>query len=84
MLAVKSMNVRDNFKALCNKVINGETVIISRPKNQNIVMLSEKEYNEMLKAKKNEEYLKMLDQSMAEAKMGGFVAKTIEDLEEYE
>ena len=57
MLAVKSMNVRDNFKALCNKVINGETVIISRPKNQNIVMVSEKEYNEMLKAKKNEEYL---------------------------
>ena len=82
MLAVKSMDVRDNFKALCNKVINGETVIISRPKNQNIVMLSEKEYNEMLKVKKNEEYLKMLDQSMAEAKAGGFVTKTIEDLEE--
>lgn len=68
MLAVKSMNVRDNFKALCNKVINGETVIISRPKNQNIVMVSEKEYNEMLKAKKNEEYLKMLDQSISEAR----------------
>lgn len=84
MLAVKSMNVRDNFKALCNKVINGETVIISRPKNQNIVMLSEKEYNEMLRAKKNEEYLKMLDQSISEAREGGFVTKTIEDLEEYE
>lgn len=84
MLAVKSMNVRDNFKALCNKVINGETVIISRPKNQNIVMVSEKEYNEMLKAKKNEEYLKMLDQSISEARAGGFVTKTIEDLEEYE
>ena len=82
MLVVKSMNVRDNFKALCNKVIDGEIVIISRPKNQNIVMLSEKEYNEMLKVKKNEEYLKMLDQSMAEAKAGGFVTKTIEDLEE--
>ena len=84
MLAVKSMNVRDNFKALCTKVVNGETVIISRPKNQNIVMVSEKEYNEMLKAKKNEEYLRMLDQSISEAKAGGFVTKTIEDLEEYE
>lgn len=84
MLAVKSMNVRDNFKELCDKVINGETVIISRPKNQNIVMVSEKEYNEMLKAKKNEEYLRMLDQSISEAKAGGFVTKTIEDLEEYE
>ena len=82
MLAVKSMNVRDNFKELCDKVINGETVIISRSKNQNIVMVSEKEYNEMLKAKKNEEYLRMLDQSISEAKAGGFVTKTIEDLEE--
>ena len=76
--------MRTLFKALCNKVINGETVIISRPKNQNIVMVSEKEYNEMLKAKKNEEYLRMLDQSISEAKAGGFVTKTIEDLEEYE
>ncbi len=42
MLAVRSMDVRDNFKALCDKVFNGETLIISRPKNENIVMLSEK------------------------------------------
>ena len=34
MLAVKSMDVRDNFKSLCDKVFNGETLIISRPKNQ--------------------------------------------------
>ena len=47
MLAVKSMDVRDNFKSLCDKVFNGETLIISRPKNENIVMLSEAEYNEM-------------------------------------
>ena len=28
MLAVKSMDVRDNFKSLCDKVINGETLIV--------------------------------------------------------
>ena len=82
MLVVKSMDVRDNFKNLCDKVFNGETLIISRPKNENIVMLSEKEYNEMLKAKRNADYLAMLDKSMAEA--GGFVMKTIEELERYE
>ena len=38
MLAVKSMDVRDNFKSLCDKVFNGETLIISRPKNENIIM----------------------------------------------
>lgn len=84
MLAVKSMDVRDNFKSLCDKVFNGETLVISRPKNENIVMLSEAEYNEMLKAKKNAEYLTMLDKSMAEAEQGGFVTKTVAELEEYE
>lgn len=84
MLAVKSMDVRDNFKNLCDKVFNGETLIISRPKNENVVMLSEKEYNEMVKAKRNADYLAMIDKSMAEAETGGFVVKTVEELEAYE
>lgn len=84
MIAVKSMDLRDNFKALCDKVFHGETLIISRPKNENVVMLSETEYNEMMKAKKNAEYLAMLDKSMAEAEAGGFIVKTIEELEHYE
>lgn len=84
MLAVKSMDVRDNFKILCEKVYKGETVFISRPKNENVVMISEKEYNEMLKAKNNAEYLAMLDKSIAEAEQGGFVVKSITDLEELE
>ena len=73
MLAVKSMDVRENFKVFCEKVLGGETLLISRSKNENVVMISEKEYNEMLKAKKNAEYLSMLDKSIAEAEQGGFV-----------
>lgn len=84
MLAVKSMDVRENFKLLCDKVFMGETLIVSRPKNENIVMMSESEYNEIMKAKRNAEYLAMLDKSMAEAEAGGFVTKTIEELGEYE
>lgn len=84
MLAVKSSDVRDNFKKLCDKVFQGETLIISRPKNENIVMVSESEYNDMLKAKQNAKYLAMLDKSMAEAEAGGFVPKTIAELEKYE
>ena len=53
MLAIKSMDLRDNFKTLCDKVFKGETLIISRPKNENVVMMSEKEYNEIMKAKRN-------------------------------
>ena len=84
MLAVRSMDVRDNFKALCDKVFNGETLIISRPKNENIVMLSENEHNELMKAKRNADYLAMIDKSMAEAEAGGFITKTITELESYE
>lgn len=84
MLAVKSMDVRDNFKSLCERVFQGETLIVSRPKNENIVMISEREYNDMLKAMKNAEYLAMLDKSMAEVEAGGFVVKTLEELEAYE
>ena len=81
MLAVKSMDVRENFKSLCDKVFKGETVIISRPKNENIVMMSE---SEIIKAKRNEEYLAMLDKSMAEAESGGFITKKVDELGEYE
>lgn len=84
MLAVKSMDVRDNFRDICDRVFRGETIIISRKKNENVVMLSEREYNELMKSKRNAEYLAMLDRSMEEAKAGGFIAKTMEELEEYE
>lgn len=84
MIAVRSMDVRENFKAFCDKVFQGETLIISRPKNENIVMLSEAEYNEMLKAKRNAEYLAMLDKSIVEAEAGGFIVKKQAELEEYE
>lgn len=82
MLAVKSMDVRENFKSLCDKVFRGETLIVSRPKNENIVMMSESEYNEIMKAKRNAEYL--ADKSMAEAEAGGFITKTVDELGAYE
>ena len=47
-------------------------------------MLSESEYNDMIKAKRNAEYPAMLDKSMAEAEAGGFIAKSIAELEAYE
>lgn len=84
VLAVKSIDMRDNFKTLCDKVFEGETLIISRPKNKNVVMMSEAEYNEMLKAKRNADYLAMLDKSMAEAEQGKFILKDLKDLEVYE
>lgn len=84
MLSVKSMNVRENFKSLCDKVFKGETLIVSRPRNENVVMISETQYNEIMKLIRNAEYFAMLDKSIAEAESGGFVAKSIDELEEIE
>ena len=78
MLSVKIEDVMDHFESFCDKVSNGETLIISSPENQSIFMLSEKEYNELMKAQRNADYLLMLDKSMAEAAAGGFVAKSID------
>lgn len=80
MVAVKSMDVRDNFKEWCNQVIKGETLIVSRPKNENVVIVSEKEYNEMQKAKRNAEYLEKLDVSREQLEQGKTISFTMEEL----
>lgn len=84
MLAVKSVNVRDHFKEWCDKISMGETVVISRPRNENIYMISEAEYNALQKAKRNAEYLVMLNKSDEELKAGKVVVKTMEELEAME
>ena len=84
MLAVKSVNVRDNFKEWCDKINMGETIVISRPRNENIYMINETEYNALQKAKRNMEYLAMLDKSDEELKAGKVVIKTMEELEAME
>ena len=38
----------------------------------------------MMKAKRNADYLAVLDKSIAEAETGGFITKSIDELENYE
>ena len=84
MQTVKSMDVRDNFKRFCDAAFSGEAIIVSRCKNENVVLISENEYNELMKAKRNADYMAMLDKSMKEAAQGGFIMKSLEELEAYE
>lgn len=84
MLAVKSVNVRDNFKEWCDRISMGETVVISRPRNQNIYMINEAEYNELQKAKRNAEYLAMLDKSEEQLQQGDTITFTLEELKKME
>ena len=85
MTTVKSMDVRDNFKHFCDAAFVGEVIVVSRRKNENVVIMSEKEYHELAKAKRNSDYMAMVDQSMKEAASGGFkMTVPIEELEAYE
>ena len=81
MLAVKAIDVKNNFKSICSQVFNGETIMLSRPKNQNVVMISEAEYNRLEKARRNLEYLKMLDESDKQLREGRVIEKTMAELE---
>ena len=62
------------------KDFNKETLTVSSRKNENVVTLSELVQNEMMKAKRNADYLSMLDKSIAEVEVGGFVIKNIADI----
>ncbi len=84
MLTVKSVNVRDNFTEWCDKISMGETVVISRPQNENIYMINEAEYNVLQKAKRNAEYLAMLDESEAQLKRGETITLTLDELKAME
>lgn len=49
MIAISSSKVRSNFKEICDKVINDvESVIITRTRGDNVVLMSEEEYNNIM------------------------------------
>ena len=80
MLIVKSIDIRNNFKSWCEKVVNGETVVISRPRNENVYIIGEKEYNELKKAKEKAEYLTMLNESIKQLEEKETITLTMEEL----
>ncbi|MCL2199907.1 MAG: type II toxin-antitoxin system Phd/YefM family antitoxin [Defluviitaleaceae bacterium] len=52
MIAIKTSDLTQDFKRYANKVMQGETVLISRPRNENLVVISEQLYNELSRYKK--------------------------------
>ncbi len=80
MIATKQMDLRANIKKYFDIAFNGEPVIVSRKENKNVVVISEKEYNELQKAKRNAEYLAMLDKSHGQLENGDVVVKTMDEL----
>ncbi len=81
MTIAKQMDIRANIKKYFDMAFNGEPVIVPRKENKNVVIVSEKEFKEMEKAKNNAAYLAMLDKSDEQLRQGKVVVKTMEELE---
>ena len=81
MIATKQMEIRANIKKYFDLAFNGETIVVSRKENKNVVVISEQEYNELQRAKRNAEYLAKLDRSFAQLKKGEVIIKSMEELE---
>jgi antitoxin YefM len=77
MIAVRATDLKNDFKNVCHRVSTGVTVVIPRPKNENIVLLSEKRYNEL-------EYLEKLELARKQSAEGLVLSKTMADLEAME
>lgn len=82
MIALKTTDIRNDFKKIGNLAYAGEKILISRPRNENLVILSEKEYNELEKIRRNYEYLAKIDRALKQVEDGRVVVKTMEELEE--
>ena len=81
MTATLATDFKINLKHYIDLVSSGEQVIITRPKNSNVVLVSEKEYSELKRIQANSDYLFKLKQSFLQAEEGKLITKTIEELE---
>ena len=80
MIATKQMDVRANIKKYFDLAFDGEPVIVSRKENRNVVIISEAEYNELEKARKNAGYLEKLNREDEQIRNGKIVTKTMDEL----
>lgn len=74
MIATNYSDVRQNFKEYCDRAANDfETIIITRERGENVVILSESEYNNLLEnlhVRSNPEYYNELLKSIEQLKKG--------------
>lgn len=85
MLAVNYSTIRNHLKDYCDKVTdNDETVIVTRKNEKNVVLMSLEQYNTMMKAARNADYMNMIDESIAQLEKGGLIVKTLDELREME
>ncbi|MEE3450226.1 MAG: type II toxin-antitoxin system Phd/YefM family antitoxin [Acutalibacteraceae bacterium] len=65
MLAVNYSTIRSKLKEYCDEATdNNETIIVTRKDEKNIVIISLEQYNQIMKAARNAEYLAKIDRAI--------------------
>ncbi len=83
MLAVNYSTIRNNLKSYCDQATdNNETVIVTRKNEKNIVIMSLEQYNEIMKAARNTEYLAKIDRGIEQLENGGGTAHELIEVED--
>ena len=83
MIAIKTADLTQNFKEIANQVIAGEIVVVARPKNENIVLITEKEYNDLNKSRKElvlERFRKNMHNMQNNSKIKGTSEMTMDEI----
>ena len=71
MLAVNYSTIKDNLNDYCAKAAeDDETVIVTRENEKNIVIMSLEQYNGIMKALRNTEYLAKIDRAFRQLESG--------------
>ena len=71
MLAVNYSTIRGKLKDYCDKATDhGETIIVTRKEEKNVVLMSLEKYNELMRAVRNAEYLGMIDRGIEQPSQG--------------
>lgn len=71
MVATNYTDIRNNLKNYCDMATeDGETIIVTRKENKNVVILSLERYNLMEKATRNSQYLAKLDRAFEQLYAG--------------
>ena len=84
MTTLRTVDIVRRTGEVAKAIVDGEKVVVARPKNQNWVIMSEVTYNEVMREKANAEYLAKLRRSDEDYKAGRVVIKTLDELKAME
>ncbi|MBQ6442875.1 MAG: type II toxin-antitoxin system Phd/YefM family antitoxin [Lachnospiraceae bacterium] len=57
MVAIKGTTMKTEFKSICDRTTKGEVFLVTRPKDENIVIISEKKYRQLIRFKAYADHL---------------------------